>query len=185
MLLFFYVSSWNLTCCGHNVQKRRFRRKEKVGIVYKKFSQLTMCCNFLLHICNAIYKANVHLNGHCCKNNPWCSHERDYLHYIFVFPQFPPNWTLRRSPCVMPAYCLFPRVQHHLHGSGKAASLWCRQMGQGHSLLERCAAPLQVQFAIEALWPVCKVIYEIQYKWIGESKSCKSVQKWRMEGSTL
>lgn len=85
----------------------------------------------------------------------------------------------------MPAYCLFPWVQHHLHGTGKAASLWRWQMGQGHSLLERCAAPLQVQFAREALWPVCKVIYEIRDKLIEESKRAASQCRnggWRVKG---
>ncbi len=110
------------------------------------------------------------------------AHKHDYLHYIFIFPQFSPNRTLRRGPCDMPAYCLFPRVQHHLHGSGEAASLWRWQMGQGHSLLKRCAAQLQVEFAMQALRPVCKVIYKIWYKRIGESKSCTSVQEWRVVG---
>lgn len=103
--------------------------------------------------------------------------------YIFIFLQFSPNWTLRRGAFDMPAYCLFPRVQHHLYGSGKAASLWRWQMGQGHSLLERCAAVLQVQFATQALCPVFKVICEIQYEWTEESKGCTGLlgggYRWR------
>ncbi len=144
-------------------QKKKIREERKGRYCFQKFT----CCNFSTFV--MWNEDNVHSNGCYCKITPdtdtitvhtllCTAHKLDYLYYIFIFPQFSPNWTLRRGPCDMPAYCLFPRVQHHLHGSGKAASLWRWQMGQGHSLLKRCASQLQVEFAWQALWPVCIII---------------------------